>query len=312
MENTISDMASVNGYEESGAVLWKETDNYLISIFKINDRVVLDIGTGLSGEIMPMAIGEEVALIAERENINDCIIVGASIQLSFMEGELSNTELAELTNHLIGLLQENRILGIEKCQICKRELDNDEKVIIKINNKLLKSHKTCYHKITEDVEEAKNDNSGSYLTGGVGAVLFGALGSLPWIIVGIMGWVVSVFGMVIGISANFGYNLFKGKQGKIKTWIMVAVIVVMVIGAGFVTELYDLFGYIRSEGIEGVRISEASRFLVTILQEDIEYRNSFMLNTAFGLAFGIFGSWRVIKANSGQPEKAKLNIELVK
>ncbi len=64
--------------------------------------------------------------------------------------------------------------------------------------------------------EAMNNNpQGSYVTGTIGAIIGGAIASLPWVLVYVYGnMIVAILAILIAFGAFFGYKIAKGKMGK--------------------------------------------------------------------------------------------------
>ena len=60
-----------------------------------------------------------------------------------------------------------------------------------------------------------NAPQGSYITGIIGAVIGGAIASLPWVLVYVYGnMIVAILAVLIALGAFYGYKLVKGKMGK--------------------------------------------------------------------------------------------------
>lgn len=60
---------------------------------------------------------------------------------------------------------------------------------------------------------AKQARETSVAGGIAGAVLGGLVGCIPWILIGLMGYVASIGGVLISLAAYYGYKLFGGKLG---------------------------------------------------------------------------------------------------
>lgn len=87
----------------------------------------------------------------------------------------------------------------------------------------------CFENYRNSVDQIKQDRelTGSYFSGAVGA-LFGALvGVIPWVIVGMLGYLAAICGFVMAWLAFKGYTLMNGKFGKGAIAILVIVLLVM-------------------------------------------------------------------------------------
>lgn len=64
-------------------------------------------------------------------------------------------------------------------------------------------------------EAINNNPQGSYLTGTIGAIIGGAIASLPWVLVYVYGnMIVAILAILIALGAFYGYKIAKGKMGK--------------------------------------------------------------------------------------------------
>ncbi len=155
----VKGLAVGNRYHESDNIYFKEMDGYLIVMVEQSGRVVIEVRSGLESGTMPMAVGEGgVSEISEKDNVNDCFIAKESIQLSFLADTLSALEVEDLTKQIVELLKEHHVHGLSNCRFCGKEMTQYDSVIIKVNGRLEKVHKECYHSFVEEIEEAKKIN----------------------------------------------------------------------------------------------------------------------------------------------------------
>ncbi len=64
-------------------------------------------------------------------------------------------------------------------------------------------------------EAISNNPQGSYITGTIGAIIGGAIASLPWVLVYVYGnMIVAILAVLIALGAFYGYKIAKGKMGK--------------------------------------------------------------------------------------------------
>lgn len=97
----VKGLAVGNRYHESDNIYFKEMDGYLIVMVEQSGRVVIEVRSGLESGTMPMAVGEGVSEISEKDNVNDCFIAKESIQLSFLADTLSALEVEDLTKQIV-------------------------------------------------------------------------------------------------------------------------------------------------------------------------------------------------------------------
>lgn len=86
----------------------------------------------------------------------------------------------------------------------------------------------CHEKLSGVVEDMKEERqaSGSYLKGAIGAVIGGILGIIPWVLLGMLGYIAALSGLAMAFLSYKGYMLMKGKVGKGMIWILIVVLLV--------------------------------------------------------------------------------------
>ncbi|MCH4888493.1 hypothetical protein EZV73_12950 [Acidaminobacter sp. JC074] len=310
LDTYVKTLATENDFRGLG-LFYKEIGDYLIILKSDLDEVLVEIRTGLRDEIMPAGVGEKLSLIAEDETINDCLIKKASIMLTFGLDGLSSEEVGNYISDIVDVLNEHLIPAYYECELCKETNLDSETNIIKINNRILRAHNTCYEYLLNKVNEKEEMPEGNYVSGIFGGLIFGALGTIPWILAGLFGWIISLLGMVIGLSANYGYNRFGGKQGKSKASILISITVVMVILASFTTSTFRIAEDLSSQGTGNIGLLDSIRVTIYVLLNNSSFGTAFMSNTGLGVVFALMGSWRVIKENSGQAAIRNVQAEIL-
>lgn len=121
----------------------------------------------------------------------------------------------------------------------------------------------CHEKlegIVEDIKEER-ETSGSYLKGALGAILGGILGIIPWVLIGMLGFVAAISGLIMSYLSYKGYMLLKGKIGKGMIWILIIVLVVFT----YVGVLFSLgVSIIQEYGLEITEL-DVGAFITTML-----------------------------------------------
>ena len=120
IENYIRNIAEENEYRGS-VIFYKEIENYLIIMQDDVDGILIEVRTGLSDEVMPAGVGEKVAVIAERENVSECIINQSSILLYLANNSMPALEVGQITHELTDLLKEHLIPDYYECELCKQD-----------------------------------------------------------------------------------------------------------------------------------------------------------------------------------------------
>lgn len=106
----------------------------------------------------------------------------------------------------------------------------------------------CHEKLQGAVEEIRTqrETTGSYAKGAVGAVLGGIVGIVPWVLIGMLGYVAAISGLIMAWLSYKGYQLLGGKRSRGMIWVLVIVLIVFtyvgVIGSIFV-QIVNANGY---------------------------------------------------------------------
>ena len=75
----------------------------------------------------------------------------------------------------------------------------------------------CHERLQGIVEEfkAQRETTGSYAKGAVGAVLGGIVGIIPWVLIGLLGYVAALSGLLMAWLSYKGYQLLGGKKAAV-------------------------------------------------------------------------------------------------
>ncbi len=169
-------------------------------------------------------------------------------------------------------------------------------------------HESCAEKvrsqIADDNENRKQEAQGSYGSGFVGALLGAAIGAIIWALVLNAGYVASIVGLVIGFLAEKGYNLFRGKQGKGKTAILICAIVAGVVLGTFGSDVITIVGMIL-DGETYLTYGDIPKFLMMLFVNDAEYATAVLSNVAMGLLFAGLGVFALLRKASNEVADTK-------
>lgn len=99
----------------------------------------------------------------------------------------------------------------------------------------------------EYVQETQ-EKQGSIVRGLVGAILGAVIGAVLWCVIGVVtGYMYSLIGFVVGLLVGFGYDLFKGRKGTIRTVVMLVSVIISLVVGSLLTEAYFLHDAYVSE-----------------------------------------------------------------
>ena len=117
----------------------------------------------------------------------------------------------------------------------------------------------------EKDEEIQLSSQGSRVSGVIGAFLGGLVGTIPWIILSLLGYVASLGGLAISFAAFYGYKLLKGRLDS-RAFIIVINILVVVVMTFVATILSECAVYLADVGTAGYdgSLMELLRFAFTM------------------------------------------------
>jgi len=168
----------------------------------------------------------------------------------------------------------------------------------------------CHEKMAAAAAEIRQERatSGSYLTGLIGAVLGAIIGVIPWVLVGMLGYIASVCGLVMAYLSYKGYTLLRGRRGRGMTWILIIVLVVFTYIAILAGE--GIAGYQQLIN-EGYSVSIPEYILLVILLPFIPEGSVLWGNIALGWFFAGLGSFSLLRKAGKEASGTDLSITRV-
>lgn len=160
--------------------------------------------------------------------------------------------------------------------------------------------------IRREEQTARENDTGSYGTGLIGALLGSAVGSVLWAIVLALGFVAGIVGYVICLLADKGYQLLRGKHGKGKIAILIIAVVFGVLLGTFLGEVIAVAQAISSGELSELSYGDIPLLLLMLLELDAEFRGAIITNVLVGLVFAALGVWGVIKKTADDVSDAKI------
>ena len=124
--------------------------------------------------------------------------------------------------------------------------------------------------------EIKAESSGSYITGIFGAIVGGAIATIPWIFVYIrLNYILSLLAMLISFGALKGYEICNGKMSKsVKTIITIISLVLVIVSTLFVLPL--LLAWENNKPVQ-------------MLYDSPEFMNALYRDLAMSVLFTVLG-----------------------
>lgn len=194
------------------------------------------------------------------------------------------------------ILEQSGATGVNICAECGAPILEGNWYLI--NGTAHHLHDSCASKVQEEIKTAeqqrKDEDTGSYLQGIVGAFLGAALGAVVWALVLTLGYVASLVGLLIGWLADKGYKLFQGKKGKGKLVILILAIIFGVVLGTLAADGIALAQMINNGELPGCTYIDIPEILL-MLFADSEYVSATLGNVAMGLLFAALGVFMLLK-----------------
>ena len=239
------------------------------------------------------------------QNLN---VAPAAIQIVFMDNPGTMKKIQEFLAWFIPLLREHGATAYNVCTECGCEITNGRWLLV--DGIAYHCHEACAEKVKRETEmcEAaeKEQRTGSYGLGALGAFLGAAIGAVVWAIVLNMGYVASLVGLLIGWLAEKGYTLLKGKQGKAKIAILILAIIFGVVLGTFTADFITVVGMINAGELPGLTYGDVPAFIFYLLSVVPDYVAATLGNMGMGLLFAALGVFALLKKANAEVSDTKI------
>ena len=220
-----------------------------------------------------------------------------AIQIIFTDNPGTMNKIREFVNWFLPLLQQSGATGAQICTSCGSEVVSGRWVLI--NGIAYYMHDICAQKAAQEIEaentKRKEEDTGSYLNGTLGALLGSMIGAVAWALVLNLGYVASLIGFLIGWLAEKGYNLLKGKQGKAKIAILIVAVILGVLLGNIGADVITLVGMISNGEMPGFGYGDIPNLIMVVFMTDGEYRSAVLGNVVMGLLFAGLGVFSLLR-----------------
>ena len=239
-------------------------------------------------------MGELQAAVAQRNVEKEFRVRTLAVSLSGVTVVFADTigamkKIRAFVEYFYPLLGEYGVSGVDICPECGMPITKGKWVLV--DGTARHFHEACAARVKDRIEAEnetrKQEATGSYLTGAVGALGGALLGAVAWAVVLCMNYVASLLGLLIGWLADRGYDLLKGKQGKAKVAILILAIIFGVL-AGTLGGYALSFVMLINEGDTGLTYSDIPMLMEILLVEE-EYRTDVLSAVLQGLLFAALG-----------------------
>lgn len=303
-------LARENGMTIAHGVAYGSLQGYAATLSEGAGYKLLSI-TGKIADpgILSSALGK--VNLREMYRVMDWYVFPDAISVKFLDNPGTMSKIRAFIPWFIARLQENGVETMNTCPGCGCEVGQGRWVLI--NGIAYHMHEACKEKAVREVQDAnheeKENRTGSYGTGAVGAVIGALLGAVVWAIVLRAGYVASVVGLLIGWLAEKGYTLLKGKIGKAKVIILAAAVILGVVVGTYGALVFETIELINDGTFAGLAVSEAPGFVLDLLEFSPELRSEVITNVLMGLVFAGLGVYTILKKAGAEASGSKV-IEL--
>lgn len=156
----------------------------------------------------------------------------------------------------------------------------------------------------ENYDSIYEEKEGNLLTGIVGALLGGLLGTAVWMLIGLAGYIASIVAMLTTFLSLKGYDLLHGRPGKVRLITVVLVVVLSVIvgtvgtlGVMIAQEYYDLSDFNSfDQKIFYMQYPDVFSFAKVIFA-DADVQKELVSNIGMGMLFAALGAYSIIRSD---------------
>lgn len=163
----------------------------------------------------------------------------------------------------------------------------------------MKLHRACRERIESDTRReeaaAKENDTGNYGMGLLGAFLGAVLGAIVWALIYMLGRVSVVGGLIIALFAVKGYDILHGRQGKGKIAIVLIMSLLGVVLGTFGGETIALIKEIAAGTLPGFVYGDAPVLVLALLANEPEYQSVVLNNLGMGVLFAAVGIYFILK-----------------
>ena len=301
--SALKKMAKENGMQIARGVAYGAYKGYALTMCEGSGWKRLDFATRFYDVAAQNALENKLNQVDLKRTyrVQSLEITGRSICIAFLDNPGTMKKIQAFLDWFMPLLEESGASKVSICNECGCETMGDDSWVL-IDGVAHHMHTACKEKVKRELEAEENlrkeEDTGSYLSGALGAIAGAVVGAIVWAVVLLLGYVASVVGLLIGFLAEKGYSLLKGKQGKGKIAILIVAIILGVVLGTLAADVIDLARAISSGELYDFTYGEIPSIIAFLLAEDAEYRTAVLSNCGMGLLFaalGVFGLLRKAK-----------------
>lgn len=242
-------LAKENGMRISGGVAYGSYQGFAVTFSEGAGYKRVDFAVRFENSAQKAAFMDAVdaAGIQRTYLIRNMGLGERRIQIFFADSFGTMKRIRAFLAWFVPVLRQFGASGYNICPHCGCDVSNGRWILM--DGTAYCMHDSCAQNLAAQLnagnERRREEESGSYITGAIGAVLGAAIGAVLWAVILMAGYVASLAGLFIGLLSQKGYDLLKGKQGKGKIAILIVAIVLGVLlgtFGGYVAAFLNEFG----------------------------------------------------------------------
>ena len=292
-------------------IVYGETDGYLVTLYEgmgtKSVYVNLDLG-GEGGDVRRYRISEFLKEAQRKSRIAKYDVQPDGIAVDLVDSAGIRKRYPEFIDLLVGFLRQEGYTGAEVCSACGMTLSPGGFNLIREGLHVKKLCRSCVSaremREVPQLDEVPEPNR--IIAPTVGAVLGMAVGAIPWALVSMFGFFVGWLGFIMGLSIRKGYELFGGKPGRYKLFLIILLSIVGVVFAELLGSVASVYRELAKEGINSLKYS--IDFVIYVVRYEPEIRGRLIGNTAFGMLFAMLGIFGLIRDTKQEYKSKKFEI----
>ena len=290
------------GLKISDGIAYGAYKNYLITLHEGSGWKAVGIAVTLTDQLVMEKVDASLSdpEWKKQYRIQQINIAQNLIEIIFADFAGTVKKLKSALEIILDKLLAYQVPGVSHCSYCKNAFDGNHCQIVKIGNYAYGMHDACIRSLENELVKNidENKDNGSIGRGVAGAAAGAVIGAIPWAVVYYFGWFVGWLGFVIGIAAKKGYELFKGRETKVKAVVIIIVTMLAVVLAEYAT---CVFAFWRAASADPelasmhFSIGEIFSALNYAIITDSEVLTGMIVDIALGWVFAGLGIYSTIK-----------------
>lgn len=290
----IRDFSNKWGFKTYNNQIFGTFQGYQFIMFFNKEANTFFITTYISTSTNNDYLNEFLKQLKESNNISTYKINEGTLTLSIKKASKSITEefIENLSQQITEKFKELQVRP--SCFNCDKE---GIQQYTNLNEIITPTCNQCFgdleQSISNAVEEYQNKDN-NYLMGAIGSFIGALIGSLLWIIIGMLGYIASIAGLIIATASLKGYTILKGKVKRLTPFIIGISSLIAIVLAQFISLNISVYREITALGIN-ITMFDVISLISELLFTEKEMQSEFVRDLGFGLIFAIIGTFSLFR-----------------